>query len=319
MGNVANKVKVSIFGAGGTGGAIGHLLAMHNFGEIVLIDTQKELAEGKALDIQQTGALSGWDGRVIGGDRAQLSENSEIVVITAGIGRRPGIAREELVAVNGDIMRQIAGAIRRFAPHALIIVLTNPADILTRIVWQESGFPANRVMGQGGILDSARLATAIAERTKISQKDIRAMVLGGHGDHMLPVRRFTSIHGIPADALITDVDWHDAVRRTRDGGGEILAKFHTHGASITPAHAILTMIEALLSPVARLLPVSVKSNGAYGLDPDVFIGLPAKLSNKGVEQVVSLELDEDELSHLHASAEIMNKAFQAWKASYFTQ
>ncbi|WP_067624312.1 malate dehydrogenase [Alicyclobacillus acidiphilus] len=312
---MANRTKVTIFGAGGTGGAIAELLALDNFGEVVLIDTQRALAEGKALDIGQAGAIAGRDGRVLGGDDVQMAAGSDIVVVTAGIGRKPGLAREELISVNGGIMQEIARAIKQFASDAFVVVLTNPADILTRVMWEETGFPAHRVMGQGGILDSARLVTAISNVTGISQNDIRAMVLGGHGDHMLPIRRFTTIHGVPADEFLTEEDWEASVIQTRYGGGKILEKFQTHGAAVTPAHAVVTMIHALTSPIARLLPVSAKSDGAYGLHPDVFIGLPVRLSNRGIERIVEVELLEEELRQLHESAAIMNEAFQAWKAA----
>ncbi|SDW00469.1 malate dehydrogenase (NAD) [Alicyclobacillus hesperidum] len=310
---LANEIKVAVFGAGGTGGAIAELLLYNNFGEIALIDVNGALAEGKALDIVQAGVLTGCDSRVQGGSDPALCAGAQIVVITAGIGRRPGIAREELLATNAQIVGDICEVIKQLAPNAFVIVLTNPADILARVAWEKSGFAANKVVAQGGILDSARLATWIAALCDVSQRDVRAMILGGHGDHMLPVRQFASIHGIPASLLMTDELWQTAVERTRHGGGEILSKFHTHGAAITPAHAVVAMIQALLSPIPQLLPVSVRSAGAYGLPEDVFIGLPVKLSHKGVENVLELPLEADELAQLHRSAAILDQAFQAWR------
>ncbi|WP_281759550.1 malate dehydrogenase [Alicyclobacillus hesperidum] len=310
---MANEIKVAVFGAGGTGGAIAELLLYNNFGEIALIDVNGALAEGKALDIGQAGALTGRDSRVQGGSDPVLCAGAQIVVITAGIGRRPGIAREELLATNAQIVGDICEVIKQLAPNAFVIVLTNPADILARVAWEKSGFAANKVVAQGGILDSARLATWIAALCDVSQRDVRAMILGGHGDHMLPVRQFASIHGIPASLLMTDELWQTAVERTRHGGGEILSKFHTHGAAVTPAHAVVAMIQALLSPIPQLLPVSVRSAGAYGLPEDVFIGLPVKLSHKGVENVLELPLEADELAQLHRSAAILDQAFQAWR------
>ncbi|GLG02261.1 malate dehydrogenase [Alicyclobacillus hesperidum subsp. aegles] len=310
---LANEIKVAVFGAGGTGGAIAELLLYNNFGEIALIDVNGALAEGKALDIGQAGALTGRDSRVQGGSDPVLCAGAQIVVITAGIGRRPGIAREELLATNAQIVGDICEVIKQLAPNAFVIVLTNPADILARVAWEKSGFAANKVVAQGGILDSARLATWIAALCDVSQRDVRAMILGGHGDHMLPVRQFASIHGIPASLLMTDELWQTAVERTRHGGGEILSKFHTHGAAVTPAHAVVAMIQALLSPIPQLLPVSVRSAGAYGLPEDVFIGLPVKLSHKGVENVLELPLEADELAQLHRSAAILDQAFQAWR------
>ncbi|GMA56220.1 malate dehydrogenase [Alicyclobacillus sacchari] len=310
---LANEVKVAVFGAGGTGGAIAELLLYDNFGEIALIDVNGALAEGKALDIGQACVLTGRDSRIYGGNDPAICTGAQIVVITAGIGRRPGLAREELLATNAQIVREICEEIKQRAPDAFVIVLTNPADILARTAWEATGFPANRVMAQGGILDSARLATWIAALCDVSQRDVRAMVLGGHGDHMLPVRQFASIHGIPATLLMSDELWQTAVEHTRYGGGEILSKFATHGAAVTPAHAVVAMIHALLSPVPQVLPVSVRSEGAYGLPEDVFIGLPVKLSHKGVEAVLELPLDEDDITQLHRSAAVLDNAFQTWR------
>lgn len=310
---VKNQIKVSVFGAGGTGGAIAQMLAFDGFGEVALIDTIAGLAEGKALDIGQLGSLTGSDTHVTGGADVELSKGSDIVVITAGIGRRPGLNREDLIATNADVMQSISKSIAVLSPDARVIVLTNPADILTRIVIEATGFEAHRVVGQGGILDSARLATWIARLAHVHPEHVRAMVLGGHGDHMVPVRRFASIYGVPASHLLSEEDFQTAVERTRYGGGEILGKFQTHGAFVTPAQSVVMMVRALCSAVPQLYPISTRSGGTYGLAEDVVIGLPAKLSRLGVEAVLEVPLMEDELAQLHQSANTMTAAFQAWK------
>ncbi|WAH38484.1 malate dehydrogenase [Alicyclobacillus dauci] len=312
---MSNAWKVTVFGAGGTGGAIADLLTQKQYGEVVLIDVQKDMAEGKAMDIEQSGALMGSDTKVVGGIDPILSKDSNVVIITAGIGRKPGLRREDLIATNARVMKEISQSIRMLSPDAFVIVLTNPADILTRVVRHATGFPSERVMGQGGILDSARLAHWLAKLANVSQQHVRAMVLGGHGDHMVPVRRFASIYGIPATDVLTENAWQTAVEHTRFGGGEILAKFKTHGAAITPAHAVLAMVEALRSQVAHVLPVSVQSHGVYGLPKDVYIGLPAKVSELGVEQILEAPLSADEFDRLHASADSMEKTYQEWKSS----
>jgi len=308
-------LKVSIYGAGGTGSATAEALTRLGVTNLVLIDIAKDMAAGKALDITQSGALLGTDVRCIGGDDPALAEDSNVVIITAGYGRRPGITREQLIFDNGQIIAQIASDTAKHSPHAFIVMLTNPADLLARIAFEVSGFPAHRVIGQGGILDSARMQTFVASALNVAVRDVRAMVLGGHGDHMVPIREFVTVHGVPVAHLMTDDVWQQVVERTRFGGGEILGKFKTHGASVTPGWAVAQMVEALCSRVPRLLPVSVRAGGAFGLSDDVFIGLPAPLSDQGVGQVLELTLPPSDLAQLHASATALETAWSDWKAT----
>lgn len=304
--------KVAIFGAGGTGGAIAEILTRHSYREVALIDIDADLAAGKAFDIEQSCALVGSDTKVVSGDDVALAEDADVVVITAGIGRRPGVTRESLVSTNGKIMQDIARGIRLFAARAFVIVLSNPADILARIVLAKTGFPSSRVMAQGGILDSARLIYWISRLVSVSPIDVRAMVLGGHGDHMVPVQSLTSINGIPAGHLMTNDQWHTAVEHTRYGGGEILAKFKTHGAAVTPGYAVVRIIEALQAEHAHILPLSVRSAGRYDLPEDVFIGLPVRISKRGVDDILTVPLPDTSLQSLRRSAETMDDAYQKW-------
>jgi malate dehydrogenase len=302
--------KVAIFGAGGTGAETAKALLMHEYEEIALIDVAQGLAMGKALDISQCGVLLGKDLQVTGGSDAALCQAADVVVITAGLGRRPGLNREQLLGENATTMRSIAKAIKTYAPNAHVIVLTNPADLLTRVVYEETGFPAHRVIGQGGILDSARLQTFVATELGVSGKDVRAMVLGGHGDAMVPVKRFTSVRGIPVEELMTEETWAQLVHRTRFGGGEILGHFQTHGAAVTPGFAVAEMVEALSSDTPRIMPISTKSNGHYGLPADVFVGLPAVVSNQGVLRILDVTLDAWDHAALLRSSEELDRCWQ---------
>lgn len=306
--------KITIVGAGGTGAQTAQALSGHGHFNLVLIDVLGEMAVGKALDIWQSGALLQRDIHMAASDDLRATEGSDVVVITAGIGRRPGLAREALLQTNAMVVSDIASQTAALSPDAYIIVLTNPADLLTRVAWQASGFPSRRVIGQGGILDSARLAVFISEALNWSVRDVQCMVLGGHGDSMVPVRDFVSVRGMPAGRLLSDTDWHHIVTRTRFGGGEILGKLKTHGASVTPGLALAQMVEALLSPIPRLLPISTRAGGSYGIEGDVFLGLPALLSARGVERVVEYPLGPEDLSALHRSAEGMDAQWLTWAA-----
>lgn len=313
-GDKMNRGKVAIFGAGGTGAETAKALMTHEYDEIALIDVAHDMAVGKALDIWESGVLHGRDVKVVGGSDAALCQGASVVVITAGLGRRPGINREQLFEENATILRGIARHIKTYAPNASIIVLTNPADLLTRIVYEETGFPSHRVMGQGGILDSARLQTFVADALGVSGKDVKALVLGGHGDEMVPVKRFTSVRGIPIEDLLPEEVWQLLVHRTRFGGGEILGHFKTHGAAVTPGFAVAEMVEALSSSTPRIMPISTKANGHYGLPDDVFVGLPAIVSNQGVQAVLDLPLSEEDHALLTHSARKLDSLWQESQA-----
>lgn len=303
--------KVCIVGSGGTGSEIAHCLARDGWMELTLIDLNEDLAIGKALDIGQAGALWGEDVQISAGQDLSLMEGAHIIVITAGRGRRPGEAREAMLADNARLVAQLASAAARLAPEAFLIVLTNPADLLTHVAYTASGFPVQRVLGQGGILDSARLSGHIARALNISVKDVRSLVLGGHGDSMVPVLDFVTVHGAPVRRWLPTEQWHRIVEETRHGGEALLKRFKTHGAAVTPGLAVCAMVDALCRPVPRLLPVSTMPSGEYGLR-DVFIGLPALVSCRGVEAVIELPLTPADLALLHTSADRQRTAWSNW-------
>lgn len=303
--------KITIYGAGGTGAETAKALTLLGATNLVLIDIEKDLAIGKALDISQSGALLGTDIRCVGDNDIARTEGSDVIVITAGYGRRPGISREQLIVDNGQIIQQIARDAANLSPNAFIVMLTNPADVLARIAFEASGFAAERVLGQGGVLDSARMATLVAAALNVSVQDVHAMVLGGHGDHMVPVRDFVRVRGIPVQHLLAEEQWQRIVHQTRFGGGEILAKFRTHGASVTPGIATAHMVYALFQEVPRVMPVSIRAGGAYGLSNEIFIGLPAQLSSQGAK-VVEVPLSNADLDALHASATALETPWNHW-------
>ncbi len=305
-------LSVCIVGSGGTGTQIAQTLAMRGHTDIALVDLALDMAIGKSLDIRQSGALLGEDVSIEASDSLDLMRDQNIIIVTAGRGRRPGEPRERMLQDNATLIADIAKRAAVLSPDSYLIILTNPADLLTRVAYEASGFPASRVMGQGGILDSARMSTLVANELGVSVKDVNSMVLGGHGDSMVPVLDFVSIHGVPAKHLLTEKQWESIVSRTRDGGGEILRKFKTHGAFITPGLSVCDMVDALCRKTPRLLPISTMPSGEYGLT-DVFLGLPALLSNQGVSEVVELPLSEGDLASLHKSAEAQREAWREWK------
>ena len=309
-----NRLRVTIAGAGGTGVSLAEALAIRGDVDVSLIDVRGDLATGRALDIQHSRPLLRTDFSIAGGADLALMDNTDVVVITAGQGRRPGMAREDLVFVNGAIVDNIAREAKARCPDAFLVILTNPADLMTQVAREASGFAPERVIGQGGILDSARLSANIADALGISVLDVQAMVLGGHGDSMVPVADFAAVHGIPVRHLLDETTWNHIVHRTRYAGSEVLSHFETHGAAFTPGWSLAVMVQALTSPTPRLLPISTFAHGTYGL-PDVCLGLPALLSYRGVEQVVEIPLAADEASALSESASTLQRAWAKYKTS----
>lgn len=293
--------KVAVIGAGNVGATCAFMLAERKVGEIVLLDIYEGFAKGKALDMSQGGQILNYDGKITGTmDYADIA-GADVVVVTSGFPRQPGMSREDLIGKNADIISQVGAGIRDHAPDAIIVMVTNPLDLMTYHMRAVTGFPAERVVGQAGILDSARMTHFIAQEVGCSNEDVQAMVLGGHGDTMVPLPRYTTVGGIPITQIM-DADTIDAIcERTASGGGEIVKLLERGSAFYAPGAAAAIMAESILNDRKRMLPCSAYLSGQYGLE-DVYIGVPVILGRNGVESIVELELEDSELSSLQKSA-----------------
>jgi malate dehydrogenase len=296
------RPRVAVVGAGNVGATVAHQLLMHETADLVLIDVVEGMPQGKALDLQQSAALWGQGVRVEGANDLAAVQGADVVVMTAGFPRKPGMSRTDLLKANADIVRPAAEAVKRHAPDAYVVVVTNPLDVMAHLFWRVSGFPRNRVAGMAGILDAARFRAFIAQELGVSGGDVQAMVLGGHGDSMVPLPRYTTVAGITVTELIPAARLAEIVQRTRDGGAEIVKLLKTGSAYYAPAMSAVEMVEAILTDQKRLVPCSVLLQGEYGMK-DLFIGVPVILGGKGVEKIVELDLSAEELAALRKSGE----------------
>ncbi|WP_214892248.1 malate dehydrogenase [Exiguobacterium sp. H66] len=298
------RKKISVIGSGFTGATTALYLAQKELGDIVLVDMPQleNPTKGKALDLQETAPIQGFDSWIQGTSDYKDISDSDIVVITAGIARKPGMSREDLVSTNATVMKSVTKEIVQYAPESIIIVLTNPVDAMTYTVFQESGFPKERVIGQSGVLDTARFRTFIAMELNVSVKDVSGFVLGGHGDDMVPLLRYSQAGGIPVEKLISADRLAAIVERTRKGGGEIVQLLGNGSAYYAPAAAIVEMVEAILKDQRRILPAIAYLEGEYGYH-NLYFGVPTIIGGNGLEQIIELELTEDEQKSLDRSAE----------------
>ncbi len=297
------RPKVAIVGAGRVGESTAQILAMQQLAsEVVLLDVREGIAQGVALDIQESAPLFRFDTRLAGGTDPALMEGADIVVVTAGLPRKPGMSRSDLLEANARVIETIVDQILQHAPTAQILMVTNPVDVLTYLAWRRTGWSRRRVFGLSGVLDAARMAAFIALETGFSIRDIQAMVLGGHGDAMVPMPRYTTVAGVPVDRFLSAEQIGRIVERTRHGGAEILALKKTSSANDSPAAAIATMIDAIVHDRRRLLPLVAVLEGEYGLE-GLAMGVPAVLERDGMSRVVELELTEAEAAQFRASAE----------------
>ncbi|OEK69132.1 malate dehydrogenase [Staphylococcus equorum] len=308
------KQKVSIIGAGNTGATLAFIVAQRELADVVLIDRpeSESLVKGKALDILESSPIYGFDVSVTGSIDYADSANSDVVVITAGVARKPGMSRDDLVQINEAVMHDVTKEIVKHSPECKIIVLTNPVDAMTYSVLQASGFPKERVIGQSGVLDTARYQTFIAEALNVSVKDIRGLVLGGHGDTMLPLITSTNVNGVSLNKLLKDSQITQIVERTRKGGAEIVELLGNGSAYYAPASAVYSMVEAILKDQKRLLPSIALLEGEYSFS-DICLGVPTILGSKGIERIVELQLSEDEQAQLQVSANAVTKVKQSLK------
>ncbi len=301
------KLKVTIVGIGMVGGTIASNLARMNlFDELALIDVVGDMAKGKALDISQAGPVMGYDTHIVGGDSWELMKNSDIVIVTAGVPRKPGMSREELLSINYRIIQEVSKKIRELAPNSIVIVVTNPLDAMTYAVYKITGFPKNRVLGMAGVLDTARFRTFLAWDLGVSAKDISALVLGSHGDTMVPILSYTTVGGIPIEKLLPQQKLEKIVERTKRGGAEVVELLKAGSAYFAPAASVCEMVEAIVLNRKRVLPCSVLCEGEYGIN-GIFIGVPVVLGRNGVEKIIEFPLREDELKALQKSADATKK------------
>lgn len=293
--------KVTVVGAGNVGAACAQYLAEANLCDVVLIDVIEGMPQGKALDLTQAGPVRGYDVRVEGSNDYAAAAGSQLVIVTAGIARKPGMSREDLLNTNIQIMDSVMEGITKHAPKAMILVVSNPLDVMTYRAWKKSGLAKNLVFGQAGILDSTRFRTFVAMELGVAMTETQAMVLGGHGDSMVPLPHYTTVGGIPITELIPKERIDAIVQRTRDGGAEIVKFLKTGSAYYAPAASTVKMADAVLNDRKTLVAASVHLDGQYGIK-DVFTGVPVILGKGGVEKVIELKLGADELKALQASA-----------------
>ena len=305
------RKKVSVVGSGFVGSTVGHILVAKELADVVLLDIEslKSKTQGKALDLAESTPIEGSDVRVIGTADYDVTAESDVVVVTAGIPRKPGMSREDLINTNAKITKHVTEQIVQRSPETILIFVTNPLDAIVYLGHQVSGFPRERVIGQAGVLDTARYRSFIAEAAGVSVKDVQAMVLGGHGDDMVPLTRHTSIGGIPLHEFLTKDTIDAIVTRTRKGGGEIVGLLGDGSAYYAPASSVAQMVEAILKDQRRVLPVTACLQGEYGLS-DIFVGVPAILGSNGLERVVEVELDENEKEMFNRSVASVRTTLQ---------
>jgi malate dehydrogenase len=307
------KPKIAVVGAGMVGSSAALKMAQKELGDIVLVDVVEFVAEGKALDMAESSPLDGFDVALIGKTNDySVIKDSDVVVITAGVPRKPGMTRMDLLMTNAGIVETISNHIRELAPNSIVIVVTNPLDVMTYVAWKVTGFPRERVVGQAGVLDSIRMRYFVAQELGVSVKDVQAMVLGSHGDQMVPLPRYTTVSGVPITELLPPETIERINDRTRKAGTEIVNLLKTGSAYYAPGAAVAEMVEAIVRDKKRLMPCSVLLKGEYGLN-DVFIGVPVILGKNGVERIVELKLTEEELKALHQSAEEVRKGIADWE------
>jgi len=295
------RKKVSIIGAGNVGATLGLLIARSGLADIVLFDVVDGMPQGKALDILEACPLWGSPSNVVGTNDYKETEGSEIIVITAGFPRKPGMSRDDLLFANSDIVKEAAKKTSQLSPQAKIIVITNPMDVMTYVAWRASGLPQSRVMGMGGVLDSSRFRTFIALELGVSPMDVEALVLGGHGDDMVPLPRFTTVKGVPITELLEREKIEALIERTKTGGAEIVSLLKHGSAYYAPASAAFEMVRAIVLDEKRPLPCSAYLNGQYGIN-GIFFGVPVVLGSDGVERVLELRLSPEEMTMLNRSA-----------------
>ena len=301
------RKKIAVIGSGNTGGTIAHLAIMKELGDVVLFDIAEGVPQGKALDMLQSNTIEGYSSKISGSNDYSVIKDSDVVIITAGIPRKPGMSRDDLIAINTGVMKEAGKAIKEHAPNAFVIVLTNPLDAMVWVVRETTGFSYNKVIGMAGVLDSARFSCFLAEEFNVAVRDVTSFVLGGHGDTMVPLVRYSTVSGIPVPDLVkmgwsTEERINAIIKRTREGGAEIVGLLKTGSAFYAPAAAVISMAESYLKDQRRVLPCATHLNGQYGAK-DIYVSVPVVIGANGVEKIVEIQLNAEEQAAFDKSVE----------------
>jgi len=300
------KPKITVVGAGQVGATTAMHILEKNLGDVVLIDIVEGIPQGKALDLSQAGPVSGYDCGIVGTNDYSQTAGSDIVVITAGLPRKPGMSRDDLLKTNAGIVKDVTSQVVKQSPDAILLLVTNPLDAMAQVAKEVSGFPKNRVIGMAGVLDSARFRSFIASELGVSVKDVNAFVLGGHGDTMVPVPAYSTVAGIPITKLMSPETIDRLVQRTRNGGAEIVGYLKTGSAFYAPSASVVEMAEAILRDRKKILPCAAYLEGEYGIN-GIYMGVPVKLGATGIEEIIEIQLSDQEKHQLSKSAEAVRK------------
>ncbi len=303
------RKKITVVGAGNVGATTAQRLAERNYADIVMVDIVEGLPQGKALDILEAGPVYGYDVNVVGTNGYEETAGSSICVITSGIARKPGMSRDDLLKTNQGIVSQVTESLVKYSPDTILIVVSNPLDAMSQVAYQVSGFPRERVMGMAGVLDTARFRTFIAQELGVSVTNVEAYVLGGHGDTMVPLTRYTTVAGIPVSQLIPEPRLSEIVQRARDGGAEIVSLLKTGSAYYAPSASVVRMVDAIMQNRHEIMPCAAYLQGEYGVN-GLFVGVPCQLGETGIEKVIEIDLDETERAGLMKSVESVRELVQ---------
>ncbi len=311
------RKKIALIGGGQIGGTLAHLAGLKELGDVVIFDIAEGLPQGKALDLAQSSTVEGYDAALSGANDYADIKDADVVIVTAGVPRKPGMSRDDLLGINLKVMKSVGEGIRDNAPNAFVICITNPLDVMVWALQQFSGLPAQKVVGMAGVLDSARFKLFLAEELNVSVEDVNAFVLGGHGDTMVPLARYSTVAGIPIPDLV-DMGWitneklDEIIQRTRDGGAEIVGLLKTGSAFYAPATAAIAMAESYLKDKRRLMPCAVELNGEYGVS-GIYVGVPVLIGENGVEKIVEITLNKDEKAGFDHSVDAVQGLIEAVK------
>ncbi|MGR3177647.1 MAG: malate dehydrogenase [Candidatus Anammoxibacter sp.] len=300
------RKKITVIGAGNVGATTAQRLAEKELGDVVLVDIVEDLPQGKCLDLTEAAPVYGYDSKITGTNGYDETANSDIVVITSGLPRKPGMSRDDLLKVNAEIVKSVTENVVRKSPDCILIIVSNPLDAMTYIAYKVSKFPKQRVIGMAGVLDASRMAAFISMELNVSIENVHAFVLGGHGDSMVPSKRYTTVAGIPVQEIMSKERLDDIIQRTRDGGAEIVKLLKTGSAFYAPSAAVVDMVESIIKDKKKILACAALCDGEYGIQ-NLFVGVPVKLGSNGVEEIIEIKLDKEESSALKMSVDAVDE------------